>query len=130
MVEITNQHDDQLIVLDGITSLLGTQVTSLEEVDVVLLHNVTDLVTTDGIVLDNISDLELMDESIQNDINNIEENFDNLEQFINGKGSFILVQKRFLPLIFVDAAVTLMLTLNSIPRVNDQWPIEDRVVGS
>ena len=108
LVHSPQSHDDQLIVLDGITSLLGTQVTRLEEVDVVLLHNVTDLVTTDGIVLDNISDLELMDESIQNDINNIEENFDNLEQFINGKGSFVLVQKRFLPLIFVDAAVTLM----------------------
>ena len=80
----------------------------VEEVDVVLLHNVTDLVATDGIVLDNISDLEFMDESIQNDINNIEENFDNLEQFINGKGSFILVRQRFFPLIFVDAAVALM----------------------
>ena len=33
LVEITNQHDDQLIVLDGITRLLGTQVTSLEHTD-------------------------------------------------------------------------------------------------
>ena len=79
-----------MIILDGTTNLLGAQVTSLEEVDVVLVHNVTDLATTDGIILGDISSLELMDESIQNDINNIEENFQVINgNFSHGK-SFIL----------------------------------------
>ena len=66
--EITEDHANQLIVIDGTTSILNSKVTNLEAADAELQSNITDLQTADDVLRNDILDLQATDESLQESV--------------------------------------------------------------